>query len=61
MSEHVEHVEHIPSPSIWPMTMAAGVTLVAFGILTVPALSGLGGVLIVSGLVGWIQELRHGR
>jgi hypothetical protein len=43
------------------MALAAGVTLVAFGVLTVLALSALGALLMVSGLVGWIQELRHGR
>jgi hypothetical protein len=31
-----------------------------FGLLTSLALSGLGAVLLVWGLFGWIQELRHG-
>ena len=57
MSEH----EHLPSPSVWPMTLAGGVTLVAFGVVTAFALSLLGAVLMAWGLYAWIQELRHGR
>jgi len=56
MSEH-----HLPSPSLWPMTVAGGLTLVGFGVLTSFALSILGLALVVWGLYGWIQELRHGR
>ncbi|MBV8714616.1 MAG: cytochrome c oxidase subunit 4 [Chloroflexi bacterium] len=58
MSEH-EHV-HLPSPSVWPVTLAGGVTLVGFGLLTSVALSILGLVLMAWGLFGWIMELRHG-
>ncbi|MBV9328135.1 MAG: hypothetical protein JO352_30845 [Chloroflexi bacterium] len=53
--------EHLPSPSVWPATVAGGVTLLAFGVLTALALSILGAVLLVWGLYSWIQELRHGR
>ena len=56
MSEH-----HLPSPSMWPMTVAGGLTLAGFGVLTSLALSILGVALMVWGLYGWIQELRHGR
>jgi hypothetical protein len=52
--------EHLPSPSIWPATVGAGFTLVAFGVLTALALSVLGLVFMVWGLYGWIQEMRHG-
>ena len=51
--------EHLPSASIWPMTVAGGFTLVGFGILTSLALSGLGLLLMTWGLFGWIQEMRH--
>jgi cytochrome c oxidase subunit I len=56
-----EHGTHLPSPSVWPMTVAGGVALAGFGVLTSPVLSVLGVALMIWGLFGWIQELRHGR
>ena len=53
--------EHLPSPSVWPMVVAGGFTLLAFGVLTAFGLSLLGAVLMAWGLYSWIQELRHGR
>jgi hypothetical protein len=53
-------MEHLPSPSIWPFTAGAGVTLIAFGLATSLALSALGAVLLAWGIVSWIAELRHG-
>jgi hypothetical protein len=53
--------EHLPAPSIWPMTVAGGFTLMGFGILTSLALSVVGLLLMIGGLFGWIQELRHGK
>ena len=52
--------EHLPSPSAWPFTVAGGFTLLTFGIITSLALSVLGVALLIAGLYGWIQELRHG-
>lgn len=52
--------EHLPSPSVWPLTVGGGATLVGFGVLTSIALSVLGLALMVWGLYGWIQELRRG-
>lgn len=52
--------EHLPTPSMWPLVVGGGATLVGFGVLTSLALSALGLVLMVWGLFGWIQELRHG-
>jgi len=51
---------HLPSPSVWPMTLAGGVTLVGFGVLTSIALSILGALLMAWALFSWIQELRRG-
>jgi hypothetical protein len=53
-------MEHLPAPSIWPFTVGAGVTLMAFGVATSLALSALGVILVAWGLVSWIAELRHG-
>jgi hypothetical protein len=52
--------EHLPAPSVWPATVGAGVALMAFGVATTLALSALGTVLLVWGVVRWVQELRHG-
>ena len=52
---------HLPSPSVWPMTLAGGVTLVGFGVLTsAAALSVLGVLLMIWAIFSWIQELRRG-
>ena len=45
---------------MWPLTVGAGASLLAFGVATSLALSGMGLVLLAWGLVGWIQDLRHG-
>jgi hypothetical protein len=52
-------MEHLPSPSVWPVTIGAGVALMAFGVVTSLTLSALGVLLLAWGLVGWIQELRR--
>jgi hypothetical protein len=52
MNEH-----HLPSPSVWPFTLGAGVTLLAFGIPTSLLFSVMGALLMALGLVGWIREL----
>ncbi len=51
--------EHVPSPTVWPFTVAGGATLVGFGVLTSIVISALGLALLIWGLFGWIQELRH--
>ena len=50
---------HLPTPSIWPIALAAGITLLAFGVVTsiVFVLSGV--ALMAISLGGWVQELRH--
>ena len=53
-------MEHLSAPSIWPATVGAAVSLLAFGLVTSLALSVLGVLLLAVGLYGWIQELRHG-
>jgi len=53
-------MEHLPAPSIWPVTVGAAVSLMAFGVATSLALSVLGVLLLAFGLFSWIRELRHG-
>jgi hypothetical protein len=51
------HALHLPPPTVWPCAAAAGITLVAFGIVTTLAFSLAGGVLLAFGLAGWLREL----
>ena len=63
-----EHI-HLPPSSIWPITMAAGITTFGAGFVTnFPAALGGGLVwpisvagvaIMVIALIGWVQELRH--
>ena len=50
---------HLPHGSIWPAGLAAGVTLLAFGVLTSYAFSAIGLVVFVLSLAEWVGELRH--
>jgi hypothetical protein len=56
---HVHGEVHLPAPSVWPLAAGAGFSLMAFGVATSLALSALGLVLLLWGMYGWIQELRH--
>lgn len=52
---------HLPPPSIWPMTTAAGMAISGFGLVTTLVLSFLGLIIMAWGMMAWIQELRHER
>lgn len=53
-----EHV-HLPALSIWPITMALGITLLGMGLVTIIWMTYLGLVIMFIALIYWIQELRH--
>ena len=57
--EHGHEEIHLPGPSIWPIVAAAGVALIAFGLLTHPAFSLVGLLATARALGGWIGELRR--
>ena len=54
MKEHVP--SHAPAPSIWPVTLATGVGLVALGAATSPVVIAAGASLCLVALVGWIEQ-----
>jgi hypothetical protein len=54
---HPPSAVHLPASTVWPCATAAGVTLLAFGIVTTLAFSVAGGVLLAFGLAGWLREL----
>ena len=47
---------HLPSPSYWPIVVAAGLPLVGFGLLYTYWLAGAGALLIIGGIFGWGLE-----
>jgi len=51
----------MPRATAWPIVLALGITLLGGGLATSPALSVVGAVLFVFGLVGWIGQLLPGR
>lgn len=51
-----ESTIHMPSPSYWPIFIAAGVALIGGGLLSHYALSFVGGAIAMMGAVGWSNE-----
>jgi hypothetical protein len=51
--------EVICKPSVWPVTVALGVTLLAFGVVThwMMYVAGMGFFLF--GAAGWFEDLRY--
>jgi len=46
----------VPAPSIWPLTLATGVTLAAAGVLTSWVFVVAGALVTTLGLIGWIAQ-----
>lgn len=51
--------EYIPRPTYFPALTALGAVLLLMGIVTMWIFSALGFVLFVTGLTGWVFELRR--
>ena len=50
-----DRVSHeLPEPTVWPATLAAGVTLAAAGLVTSPLLIAVGALITLIALAGWI-------
>ena len=47
---------HLPSPSYWPIVLAAGLPLIALGLIYNLWLSGIGLLLMLSAMFGWSLE-----
>ncbi len=47
---------HLPSPSYWPLMLAAALPLIAYGLIFNLALAAVGGVLLVLAAYGWGYE-----
>ena len=53
-------VEDLPQPTYWPAAMAFGITFIFWGIVTTFIISGVGLIIFIVALVGWIGDIRHG-
>src|SRR5262245_41975344 len=51
----------LPAPTVWPLVLSVGVALLASGLALGLALSAVGGVLLLVGLVGWLGQLFPGK
>ncbi len=47
---------HLPSPSYWPIVLAFGLPIVAYGLIFSLWLALIGGIVFVAALYGWIME-----
>jgi len=50
---------HMPSPSVWPIVSAFGITMISFGILTGWAFGIFGGAVLAISLWKWAGEMRR--
>jgi hypothetical protein len=57
--DHVD-AHDLPHESLSPIALAAGIALLAFGVLTSPAFSIVGIATIGWALARWIGEMQHG-
>lgn len=53
VSDHIE----LPAPTVWPLVLAFGFTLLFAGLLTSASVSLLGALISVAGCVGWFREV----
>ena len=47
----------LPKPTYWPATLALGNVLIAWGLVTTPAISVVGGMLFSLAAAGWLRDL----
>ncbi len=50
-------VVYVPSPTVWPMVLALGVSLIAAGMVTHAVVGFLGLVLTLMGGIGWFRQV----
>jgi cytochrome c oxidase subunit 1 len=47
---------HLPAPSYWPIVLAFGLPVIAYGLIFNMALCAVGGAIVLAGFVGWAME-----
>ena len=53
--------EKLPEPTAWPAALALAVTLILWGFVSSFIVTGVGVVLFVAALAGWVGDIRHER
>lgn len=56
-----EHGIEMPLPTAYPFVLSVGVTMFGFGLATSLAISAVGLVIFVLGIIGWVGEMLPGR
>lgn len=51
--------EKIPEPTYWPATVGLGIAFIMWGIISNIFVFGMGFILFVTGIAGWIGDLLH--
>ncbi len=57
--EVAEQPVHLPPLSIWPITLALGITVTGAGVITTAPVLIAGIIVSIVAIIYWIQELRH--
>jgi len=52
---------HIAQPTYWPLVLAVGITIFAWGWVTSWLMTVLGLILVITAIVNWIGDMRHDR
>ena len=53
---NADHHIHMPSPSYWPMVLAAALPIIALGLIYAPLVAMVGGVIALLAMFGWALE-----
>jgi len=56
-SEGAPDTVEVPAPTPWPIVFGFGITLLFAGLVTSEAVSVLGGILSITGAVGWFRDV----
>jgi hypothetical protein len=56
---HTPQPEKLPQPSYWPVVMALAIVFSLWGFVTTFIISGVGLLLFIVAISGWIGEMRH--
>lgn len=56
---HTPQPEILPAPTYWPAVLALGTIMVLWGFVSSWIISGVGLILFVLALAGWMGEIRH--